>query len=81
MITRYSLEQREDNDDDGSCFKALRRLQSTLMSGLPLKGWRERKGRSRHRKQLELWVRQEVVGVSMAEGHCGQFYAFFGNIQ
>ena len=35
-----------------------------------LNGWRERKGLSTHRKQLELRVRQEVLGVCRAEVHC-----------
>lgn len=48
-------------------------VNHTLLGGLLLNGWRERKGLSRHRKQLELWVRQEVLGVYRAEVHCGSF--------
>lgn len=46
-------------------------MSHTLMGGLLFNGWRERKGLSRHRKQLELRVRQEVLGVYRAEVHCG----------
>lgn len=41
-----------------------------LVGWVALNGWRERKGLSRHRKQLELRVRQEVLGVYRAEVHC-----------
>lgn len=41
------------------------------MGGLLLNGCRERKGLSRRRKQLELRVRQEALGVYRAEVHGG----------
>lgn len=48
-------------------------MNHTFLGGLLLNGWRERKGLSRQRKQLELRVRQEVLGVYRAEVHCGCF--------